>query len=58
LAIAIKTSAAKSTLSLSSGEKEILRDQPLQIDSAYCLWVAKQDDAESNDKIIQLAIVQ
>jgi len=50
LANAIKTSAPKSTPSLSRGEKQILHDQPLQIGGAYCLCGAKQDAAESNDK--------
>jgi hypothetical protein len=50
LANPIKTSAAKSTPSVSRGENEILLDQPLQIVGAFCLWGAKQDAAESNDK--------
>jgi len=50
LAIAIKTSAATSSPSLSSGEKQILHNQPLQIAGTCCLWGAKQDTAESNDK--------
>jgi len=50
LAIPIKPFAAKSTPSVLSGEKQILHDQPLQISGAFCMWGAKQDAAESNDK--------